>query len=806
MFKDRMSADIDKFSETLKRLRYLHDAPDLDKKIAAYEPTAKKSDRFIIKMELKRLAQPVSRIIDLRHIVKSDCSEFIKNNVTHYLDKIGVDDFTSEMERYKNVYCVGVFDYVMEKAKERDEDDLEKGIIDNLPPPKNLSLTGFFQRQEERLYLSSQLHLYKESPSNLTPSEQKEMRQEVKTTDVSESGLSVKIAAAKFVQADLYWIKFAELEREYSFSKSMFVQYRRVRHKIRQGFVYLTLIIDESQDSQVINACQELLRKCIATQKRRNRIAVDNTVEAVEVKLHEQFVVSKLNRLPVFIQVKNGQYNVESCLECTENLPIRKFLQLSKTQSIVGHLFDTKTVVSALTAESGAADFFVMRFRDKNKALCVAVMPLEDALQSPAVKPLIEKGIQQGSAKLIRIYHCRIDVASSCHVPSSLPDSAGEVFENMNRKPHQALLDKLAPINCMCVLADITSTLLVTSKIENYEVNEQSKLTIRNSMLNLSKGVGTYFKCEVETADSRHEERFVLKMPITIRGKGQIKDKQKSGVTTNVSTRGMSVLFDSKHSFIQDDEVYVDFSLPNQQGQKDFIGLRYKVVDKGEKNLHLALAGDIAIHEGRIALRDLLYSNLSKLRIAGSNDPTYGYSRAIRNLFASNHINLCALTAKTAGEHYVHALVSSPNTTDIVFHDSLTSKDSLTLLCKNLEFRKALFTQVLSLTKEQPSATLHLLVVARKKRKASPLALVVKQLKDKKNADEFNFVYKNIQNFGEPFLLRLSISSKGLVFDKYVRDELRYLSRFANAKHEQIMTLLKNTTSIVEFQDVSELV
>ena len=49
-----MEKDLAAFAETISRLKYSHDEPDLNQRIEQAEPTAKKSDTFLIKMEIKR--------------------------------------------------------------------------------------------------------------------------------------------------------------------------------------------------------------------------------------------------------------------------------------------------------------------------------------------------------------------------------------------------------------------------------------------------------------------------------------------------------------------------------------------------------------------------------------------------------------------------------------------------------------------------------------------------------------------------------------------------------------------------------
>jgi hypothetical protein len=56
-----MKSEFADFLDTIFKLRYEHDSVDLNRRISALEPGAKTSEIFLIKMEIKRLAQPCYR-------------------------------------------------------------------------------------------------------------------------------------------------------------------------------------------------------------------------------------------------------------------------------------------------------------------------------------------------------------------------------------------------------------------------------------------------------------------------------------------------------------------------------------------------------------------------------------------------------------------------------------------------------------------------------------------------------------------------------------------------------------------------
>ena len=71
-----------------------------------------KTERFLLKMELKRLASPCTRLVDLRGHVDGECRGFEHENRTHYLDDIAIGVFEEAVNNYGN-YTFGVYEAVM---------------------------------------------------------------------------------------------------------------------------------------------------------------------------------------------------------------------------------------------------------------------------------------------------------------------------------------------------------------------------------------------------------------------------------------------------------------------------------------------------------------------------------------------------------------------------------------------------------------------------------------------------------------------------------------------------------------------
>ena len=63
-------------------------------------------------MELKRLAAPCSRLIDLRGHVTGECKQFEYDGKIHFLDDVAIKAFNKALARYKS-YTFGVYEAAM---------------------------------------------------------------------------------------------------------------------------------------------------------------------------------------------------------------------------------------------------------------------------------------------------------------------------------------------------------------------------------------------------------------------------------------------------------------------------------------------------------------------------------------------------------------------------------------------------------------------------------------------------------------------------------------------------------------------
>ncbi len=155
-----------------------------------------KTEKFLLKMELKRLAGPCTRLIDLRGNVDGECRAYEHDTRTHYLDPLAIRVFEENIEQY-NGYTFGVYEavnntennfrviYQKEKRGIQNQTTAETTkIFEKLHYPATISQFGpYFNRSEERMNFAITINAVFENKKTL----------EVLSSDISISGCKIRV-------------------------------------------------------------------------------------------------------------------------------------------------------------------------------------------------------------------------------------------------------------------------------------------------------------------------------------------------------------------------------------------------------------------------------------------------------------------------------------------------------------------------------------------------------------------------------------------------------------------------------------
>ena len=101
----------------LEQLLPLQAEPDFDALFDRLTQGESANTRFLLKMELKRLAAPCVRSIDLR--ARHNAVSFVHSGIQHFMTPEDIEVFHAALTTYHGQYTLGVYEAVMAAQKER---------------------------------------------------------------------------------------------------------------------------------------------------------------------------------------------------------------------------------------------------------------------------------------------------------------------------------------------------------------------------------------------------------------------------------------------------------------------------------------------------------------------------------------------------------------------------------------------------------------------------------------------------------------------------------------------------------------
>ena len=105
-----MSQDLKQYADIIEQLKPMVNEPEFNQVLLQTAADVPKEKRFLIKMEVKRLAKPCMRTIDLRGHVDGKCKKYVHEGRSHYMDDLAVDKFEEQIRVFGR-YTYGAVSY-----------------------------------------------------------------------------------------------------------------------------------------------------------------------------------------------------------------------------------------------------------------------------------------------------------------------------------------------------------------------------------------------------------------------------------------------------------------------------------------------------------------------------------------------------------------------------------------------------------------------------------------------------------------------------------------------------------------------
>jgi hypothetical protein len=636
--------DLQPYIGVIERLTPLVNNSDFAEVFTLLTADIPKPKQFLLKMELKRLAQPCGYYIDLRGKVDGEVRPFEFAGKTHYMDDTAIKAFEKGLKKYGR-FTVGLYEEVTNtdnnyrvRHKQLTEQRLQAVIAGDssqlvaMPPevsepenektgPSLVQFASYCSRGEERMNFTIDIEIELDTGEHFHAS----------TVDLSVSGSKLKIPSSRRLQpGQKIAILFKGLEQEFALGFHHGVPYQ----------VIDTELLDRSQYVRVKRlpleeeyGFSEFLRQFIHGNKRRYKVNLDNTLDAVVVKGYEQFYLPRISSLPVFLAIRDG-IPVPICAMTTENNRQHvQYFQDERQQSSLYQLLSGKRLKACLQKAPAERSTLLYCFTHAAKGKLYFYSATADELsQLPELQNVFFGfGAQKTSWRVFHLVVHRTH-PNDAHILMSLPDTADQDVAKLNEPPSMLVQGFIKDFRYIASLTDITgqdSTQLYQQI--NFEEDKLPQLKIfGHSKID---DVPPLEAIPVQYVNLRAEARFLYKTKVLLKINPQ---HFIDAFTRDFSCKGLQIEISQQVAYQKGDKLRL--ALPDMQKISSKFGLNeleYEVmaVSKSQMIMNLKVVERDEPHQGKLFFEQLIKSNRHKLTLAEETPKYPGLAQALRNMY-----------------------------------------------------------------------------------------------------------------------------------------------------------------------------
>lgn len=761
------------------RFDYAH--PELNKRMEDFAPNESVSSRFLVKMEIARMAKPCARIIDLRDIQK-DWQPVDLQGIRHFMNEGTASHFTMLVKKYRG-YTVGAYELLLQYAQRRQlQEKINPNSID-APPAEYTSVTHFYQRKEQRLYYVSPIEVFVDYSQDLSSVELRKAALKGTTTDISQHGMCIKFSGLQLPsETSKIFIRFVGFERDFKLNQPVYVEYDVLSVTSKQTNYYYRIRLSKNQAAALFEEFNDGLKKFIFAQLRRYRVPIENTQEAVRVKGYEQYLVNKMISLPVLLTEKDHHWLPDATFITSTNEQVLQKLTDIDHVSMLSDLITQDHIQKKIHHKVPFTEYFLLSPVSTPDAYVNFVyIPLSQVYTNDQARRVAKLAYlrSQGNLLLFRMDGVTLQPEHECHVPSSLPDTTSANVYFVNNKMKERAVTLASGYHHMVSFTEQSDLI---PKLFEFIDDDKDTVETKEIFDFIPKKKSFISELRVvknELDDRRKEDRFLCKLSIIARS---IKHPKKdfSGHTIDISAHGLKIQLDEPMRLFQGDIVSIDFPALKTQLGEDIIYQGYQVVIDRSNVLQLQVSGSLAHHEGKKAIQNLILDNLNSLTASGNRDTVYGMSRVVRNLYTYNHPFAEVFIKRNNNIRFISDIALSNNC--LLPEFSINEEENKEIVRQIL--KQETYTQLLNsswnqIKDSQNFIFFDILVTIKEKNNGEGHFIMVRDAGALFDTRKIFDAYTQASVLGETKLIRTQFSVKGSIFDKYFKEELGYLSRYA---------------------------
>jgi len=653
---------LDNHSALIEQLKPLFMEPDFQDVFEQLTADESNSTRFLLKMELNRISSLCNRIIDLRDKTELPCKEVVIANQKHFLDQPAKEALEQALPLYRNQYTLGVYEQVIKahklrRIKLRENIPAEAIGEDNPFLIPGVVLGSYFNRCEERMNYSIRILVSQQGIPEVNGM----------TLDLSVGGARIKLPLKHQLDQDKpVKIKLLEVSDEF------YVE------ELQHGIEYQIVDVQNKDNTAIFRlkrlgggeALDNLLSQLIRSYKFRYKVDVNDVIVTATGLGYERHYLPLLTHLPLYISIVDGKPLIAYELLGRGNQPIQHYFLDENQISQLPSFINTRRLTQLIKHPDNNEHCYLFSFtHSAHGKVHFYSATLAELRATKNLHLFLGFASTKASWRVFRIVMQPIDHSKN-YKNSTLPGDDAR---------YGALTEQqLAQFSHTLQLIDLT----------NKEANEDYQSWFDKSDVNGLKIFSqaktkqhSIKKVSMPFSERRHEARFAFKTSITI----QQGDKKATGITHDISSRGLQLTFETSTDFNEPGAVTLSFPrLQAAAGKANLTHLPYQLIRSrmGGKTLHLSALIGHTPHDGVEFLSKLIAHNKQKFeQLSDHEGQQKELADGMKNLFMRQLPGVPYFIEKTVKSAQM-AYIGIGTTTDEISH--LFAQDSDKVLQYNL--------------------------------------------------------------------------------------------------------------------------
>ncbi|TKB55403.1 PilZ domain-containing protein [Ferrimonas aestuarii] len=579
-------------SELIQQLTPLLQDENFDSLLDQSTSHLSDSDRFLVRMEMRRLNQNCQRRIDMSN--QSERCDWVElDGLEHRITAEAEHTLRQQLELYGGRYTVGAYEALMDSLKPEPEPELGADEEPEALRPFNMAtlpMGYYIRRRETRHSFTSNVTLWQQDGAPV----------EGRTLDLSPRGVKLRCRTPWFPEPTKpIFVSYTDIAKEFTVPElKQGVSYELVEREERKDGAQFRLKRTDDDDK-----LDNTFERILSVSRLRTRPELNHLIKTARSRGYERQYLPRLASVPVAMSLKGGKLQPSMVLQTpTNSAQIDYWLDERGASQLSSALTDKRIarILKQPKESSHQLMYSFVHYHGDHKLFFSAT--LFELQQQELLNCFLKHAAGKDE---FRVHHLQMHSIGE-------RDRQWATHSPVNGRQSQALVNQ--QLNGVSLLIHMESHRPERPEIYQALYSDQHVNQLRQfGQLRVSGAEPRAIPCEQQ--ELRREPRFALQTKVQI----EVQGVEITGRTLDVSPRGLRVQLEESINIAPGSQLKLAFpDLQPLAGKLKLKNLDYQLVrhQKGVV-LHLKVSTE-QNHSGVVFLSHLLHQNRDKMTQVGS--------------------------------------------------------------------------------------------------------------------------------------------------------------------------------------------